>query len=174
MKKVAIIGGGITGCVSAIYCADLGYQVEIFEKKNSLGGIISDLEENEDIFFNGPQYYDVKSWWLKKIKKDNDFKDLFYTFKPKYGSFNDLFNKDISSKNFAQIKTEFKFKEMNINNFKFYRERVNCYQKNISIPLEKWSKKYCKSYEILHANCARAPIIRSPLVVVRSHFARPI
>ena len=154
MKKVAIIGGGITGCVSAIYCADLGYQVEIFEKKNSLGGIISDLEENEDFFFNGPQYYDVKSWWLKKIKKDNDFKDLFYIFKLKYGSFNDLFNKDISSKNFAQIKTEFKFKEMNINNFKFYRERVNCYQKNISIPLENWSKKYCKSYEILHSNCS--------------------
>ena len=154
MKKVAIIGGGITGCVSAIYCADLGYKVEIFEKKNSLGGIISDLEENEDFFFNGPQYYDVKSWWLKKIKKDNDFKNLFYNFKLKYGSFNDLFNKDISSKNFAQIKTELKYKKININNFKFYRERVNCYQKNISIPLENWSKKYCKNYEILHSNCS--------------------
>ena len=50
MKKIVIVGGGITGCVSAIYCAQLGFKVEIYEKKNSLGGVISDIELENDFF----------------------------------------------------------------------------------------------------------------------------
>ena len=38
MKKIVIVGGGITGCVSAIYCAQLGFKVEIYEKKKFFGG----------------------------------------------------------------------------------------------------------------------------------------
>jgi hypothetical protein len=154
MKKIVIIGGGITGCVSAIYCAELGYQVEIFEKKNSLGGIINDIIEKENFFFNGPQYYNFNNWWFKKLKKDKDFKSLFYNFYLKYGSFNDLFNKDVSSNNFAQIQTDLKFENINLKKFKFYKERINCYQKNISLPIENWSKKYCRNYEILHPKCS--------------------
>jgi hypothetical protein len=154
MKKIVIIGGGITGCVSALYCSELGYQVEIFEKKNSLGGIVSDIIEKKNFFFNGPQYYDVNSWWLKKLKKDKDFKNLFYNFYLKYGSFNDLFNKDVSSKNFAQIQTDLNFENVDLRKFKSYKERISCYQKNIYLPIENWSKRYCKSYEILHSNCS--------------------
>ena len=33
MKKIAIIGGGFTGCISALLCTKLGYEVEIFERK---------------------------------------------------------------------------------------------------------------------------------------------
>ena len=43
MKKIAIIGGGITGCISALYCSALGFNVEIYERRNKLGGIISDI-----------------------------------------------------------------------------------------------------------------------------------
>ena len=34
MKKIAIIGGGISGCLTAIHYSNLGYNVEIFEKDN--------------------------------------------------------------------------------------------------------------------------------------------
>ena len=51
MKKIAIIGGGITGCVSAIYYAKLGHKVEIYEKEKNLGGVINDLESNNTFFF---------------------------------------------------------------------------------------------------------------------------
>ncbi len=33
MKKITIIGGGITGCLAALYFSKLGFQIEIFEKK---------------------------------------------------------------------------------------------------------------------------------------------
>tara|TARA_B100001175_G_C19237726_1_gene508502 strand:- start:299 stop:499 length:201 start_codon:yes stop_codon:yes gene_type:complete len=50
MKKIAIIGGGITGCISALYCSSLGFNVEIYERRNKLGGIISDIEDKNDFF----------------------------------------------------------------------------------------------------------------------------
>ena len=74
MKKIAIIGGGITGCISGLYYANLGYKVEIFEKNNFLGGIMTDIETENDFYHNGPNYIDADSWWFKdnkftKIKK---------------------------------------------------------------------------------------------------------
>lgn len=154
MKKIVIVGGGITGCVSAIYCAELGYHVEIYEKKKNLGGVISDIEQKKDFFFNGPQYYDEKSWWLKDLRNKKNFKNLFYDFKLKYGSYNDLFNKNIFSKNFAQIQTDIKFSHINKKKNKFYKDRISCYQSNIFNPIKRWSNRYCKSYEILHSNCS--------------------
>ena len=43
MKKIAIIGGGFTGCLSALFFAEKGHEVVIYEKNNFLGGI-TDLE----------------------------------------------------------------------------------------------------------------------------------
>ncbi len=39
-KKVAVIGGGPAGMRAALYCADRGHQVTLFEKTNRLGGQI--------------------------------------------------------------------------------------------------------------------------------------
>ena len=154
MKKIVIVGGGITGCVSAIYCAQLGFKVEIYEKKNSLGGVISDIEQENDFFFNGPQYYNEKSPWLRKLRKNKVFKDLFYNFNLKYGSYNDLFNKSVSSKNFAQIQTDVRFRHIKKKKTTYYKDRINCYQKDISNPIIEWSEKYCKNYKILHSSCS--------------------
>lgn len=154
MKKIVIVGGGITGCVSAIYCAQLGLKVEIYEKKNNLGGVISDIQIENDFFFNGPQYYNEKSPWLIKLRKNKVFKDLFYNFNLRYGSYNDLFNKNISSKNFAQIQTDVRFRLLKKKKTTFYKDRINCYQKDISDPIKEWSEKYCKNYKILHSSCS--------------------
>ena len=95
MKKIAIVGGGISGCLTAIHYSNLGHNVEIFEKDNFLGGIMKDLETKNDFYFNGPNYFEADSWWIKELKKDKLFKNLFCNFKLKYGSYNDLFNTKI-------------------------------------------------------------------------------
>ena len=154
MKKIAIIGGGFTGCISALLCTKLGYEVEIFERKNELGGVVSDLEYCNDFYFNGPQYYETNSWWLKDLKKSINLKNFFLDFPLRYGSYNDLFNKNEISKNFAQIKTSQKFKNLNRENFVRYNNRINSYQKNISKPLTDWSNKFCKKTKKLHHYCA--------------------
>jgi protoporphyrinogen oxidase len=39
MKKIAILGGGITGLVAALRLSQKGFKVEVFEKENALGGL---------------------------------------------------------------------------------------------------------------------------------------
>ncbi|MCB0363709.1 MAG: FAD-dependent oxidoreductase, partial [Bdellovibrionales bacterium] len=39
-EKVIVIGGGISGLSSAVALADAGFSVKLFEKRNSLGGLI--------------------------------------------------------------------------------------------------------------------------------------
>ena len=121
-KKISIIGGGITGCVSAFLLSHLGYEVNLFEKKERLGGSILDIKENNDIFLNGPQYFQADSDWFKKLKEFKLFKDHFYSFKGSYihnskknnvyKSYIDIFNKIEISQLYAQPSTKIKFKKL--------------------------------------------------------------
>ena len=70
-KNISIIGGGISGCVSAFLLSRKGYRVNLFERKNFLGGSIKDFTDEKNIFYNGPQYFDEKSFWFKELKKLN-------------------------------------------------------------------------------------------------------
>ena len=45
--KVAIIGGGITGLVSAYCLSQKGCQTTIFEKENYLGGLSAGFKEKD-------------------------------------------------------------------------------------------------------------------------------
>lgn len=42
-RKIAVIGGGISGLTAAKYFAVKGFQVELFEKNSSLGGVLFDI-----------------------------------------------------------------------------------------------------------------------------------
>ena len=150
MKKIVIIGGGFTGCISALFYAEKGYNVVIYEKDNALGGIINDFEKNDEFYFNGPNYLNSNTWWFKKLCKDKIFKNEFFNFRLKYGSYNDLFEEEIISNNFAQIVTNKKFEKILDKNFTFYKDRISCYQPNIYLPIQEWSKKFCKDYQKLH------------------------
>ena len=154
MKKIAIIGGGITGCLIALYLSKKKYKVEIFEKKKNLGGIINDLKYNGDYYFNGPNFFDVKSWWIKALKEDKAFKKIFSKFKLNYGSYNDLFGREIYSNDFAQIVTNEKFKKIKKKKDFSYVSRINCYQDEISSKIFKWSKRFCKDILKLHEDCS--------------------
>ena len=82
--KVSIIGGGISGCIVAYQLSELGYEVSLFEKKDKLGGTIRDVRENNEVFYNGPQYFYKNSNWIKKLKKINFFKSCFQEFNGSY------------------------------------------------------------------------------------------
>ena len=48
--KAVVIGGGITGCLSALELIERGFEVTIFEASPRLGGILRDITVNEKIF----------------------------------------------------------------------------------------------------------------------------
>lgn len=47
MKKIAILGGGITGLTAAYYLSQNNYQVTLIEKENKLGGLASGFKEKD-------------------------------------------------------------------------------------------------------------------------------
>jgi protoporphyrinogen oxidase len=45
-KRIAIIGGGLTGLVAAYRLSQKGHRITIFEKSNDLGGLMGGFEIN--------------------------------------------------------------------------------------------------------------------------------
>lgn len=41
--KVAVIGGGYTGCMAAFHAHTLGAQVSLYEVESELGGVLRDV-----------------------------------------------------------------------------------------------------------------------------------
>lgn len=170
MKKkknynISIIGGGISGCITALLLSKLGHEVTLFEKKNTLGGTIGDINNDEENFLNGPQYFDDNSLWLKEIKKLKIFKNHFYNFYGSYKfnkkkmnifkSYNDLFDNELTNDLFAQPITNKKF--TNLNNLKkkvLLKDRLNSYQANVRKPIEDWCQNFSKKYNNLHESCS--------------------
>ena len=82
--KAVVIGGGITGCLSALELIERGFEVTIFEASPRLGGILRDITVNEKIFFNCCQY--LNSCGFDVLGLENDL----YKFPHYYGSFTNL------------------------------------------------------------------------------------
>lgn len=67
--KLTIVGGGITGVVTAILAKQKGFDVSLYEASNALGGILKDINYNKDWFFNNTQYLNIKGICYKTISK---------------------------------------------------------------------------------------------------------
>ncbi|MCF6366340.1 MAG: protoporphyrinogen oxidase [Bacteroidales bacterium] len=70
-KKIAVIGAGITGLVTAHYLKKKGLDFTIFERTNHIGGVIRTDEENGFLFERGPN-----SGVISNIEVVNLFEEL--------------------------------------------------------------------------------------------------
>lgn len=68
MVHVAIVGGGITGCLAALQCADRGHAVDRYEMGGQLGGIMRDVVDGDPHYFNGCHYFDCGTPWFEAIR----------------------------------------------------------------------------------------------------------
>lgn len=80
MQKVIIIGSGFAGLASAAIFSKAGYQVDIYEKNEQLGGRASQFEKDGFTFDMGPSWYlmpDVFDHFFDLLgKKTSDHLDL--------------------------------------------------------------------------------------------------
>jgi monoamine oxidase len=175
--NISIIGGGISGCISALLLSKLGHKITLFEKKEALGGTMVDIKKIDEIFFNGPQYFDNNSEWLKYIKKSKFFKNHFYDFNYSYmfknkqmnvfKSYIDLFDDEIVNDLFAQpIVKKIYIKLKNKKKAELLKDRLDSYQNNIRKPIEKWCRNFSSHYDTLHESCSAV------LGVTRVMFAK--
>lgn len=54
--NVAVVGGGYTGCLTALQLLKSSHDVTLYEAGPDIGGVLRDIEDSGDIFFNGCQY----------------------------------------------------------------------------------------------------------------------
>ena len=155
-KKIAIIGSGITSCASALYFINKKYKVEVFEKKDVIGGILRDIKIDKKTFLSGPQYLE-ESTWINNFLNNKNLKNLLKKNNLYFGSFTDLFDKKpIFSNNFAHPITQKKFKNIKSKNIKTIVGRVESYQANISKPLLQWIKNFTTNINNVHFYCSEA------------------
>lgn len=70
MKRVAIFGGGITGLTVAWCLSARGYQVEVFEKDQVVGGLAKTLEFNNQKYDLGPHEFCTNNPYLVNLLQD--------------------------------------------------------------------------------------------------------
>ena len=87
-RTAAVVGGGITGCATALELTRLGFQVTLYEAKPLLGGILRDLESDGCWYFNGCQYLRTEQAWHKALP--DALQDNLYRFDHYYGAYTDL------------------------------------------------------------------------------------
>ena len=150
-KKFIIVGGGITGCIAALHAKKKGFDVEIYEKFNQLGGILKDDFKN-DFFISGCQYLNTEAKWFKLI---DDLNEDFVIFKAKYGSYTKLKNQiEIFSDYFQgpvfpidKISTK-SLSERNI--YGSLLSRIQCYGHYIEKNIKLWLNKNVVDFENLN------------------------
>ena len=156
-KNLTIVGGGITGCILALLADSKKYKkIEIFDISKRLGGVLKDLEFDNDYFFNGCQYLDTSSVWFNRIKKKDLFVNQFNIFKCKYGSFTDFENKEIYSRNYPEPIFHKKYNDIKLKKKKLLNlnDRLSCYPKKIRENLSKWVVKFGLKLEDISADSA--------------------
>lgn len=98
--KIAIIGGGITGCITALACQEAGHDCTVYEMSGTLGGIMADLDFDGRKYFNGCHYFDRGTPWFEALLKRMDFP--FEDFSHEYGAITTLENRLRVEHDYAQ------------------------------------------------------------------------
>lgn len=84
--KVAVVGGGFTGCMAALHSARQGHEVTLWESAPRLGGVLLDLETATGRYFNGCQY--LRQGAVQRL----GLPDAFTEFPHEYGGITALGN----------------------------------------------------------------------------------
>jgi protoporphyrinogen oxidase len=92
MKTIAVIGGGVSGISTGLELLKENFDVTIFEKQNSLGGLSSSLESDKFVLDFGPHILSVK-------KSSDVFNDINQIMKD---DIIEIFNVEKYSKTFYQ------------------------------------------------------------------------
>ncbi|MFM9006137.1 MAG: phytoene desaturase family protein, partial [Flavobacteriales bacterium] len=80
-KKVHIIGSGISSLSTASFLAKAGYNVQIFEKNDSIGGRARQFEIQGFVFDMGPSWYWMPDVFEKFYKQFGYTTSDFYELK---------------------------------------------------------------------------------------------
>ena len=152
-RKIAIVGGGIIGCVTSLLLREKGHEVTIFEQNKNLGGVLQDYKINDDIFMMGCQYLDTKNVSFQLLKKY--LPDVLHSFDSSYGSFTETQKNKYFTKKFAIPTLNIgPISEKDFKNYSDYKivtlkDQINLYPNKVKNFLENFLKNCELKPEIL-------------------------
>ena len=82
MKKIIIVGGGLGGLASAVTLAHAGFEVELFEKNDHLGGKLMPVELGSYTFDFGPNTITMPAVFEKIIAQTGENPKDYLDFVP--------------------------------------------------------------------------------------------
>ncbi|WP_062270993.1 NAD(P)-binding protein [Endozoicomonas arenosclerae] len=149
--KLNIVGGGITGCVMALKAAEAGARVQLLEASPVLGGVLKDLEVENESYFNGCQYFN-DSQWLDQL--DQSLSGQLQSFVHEYGSITELFGDQQFHPDFAQPVVhdthDIQDKASTLHSQKLI-DRLSLYGRHAS-PIIDWAEQF-GMLDSLHSDC---------------------
>lgn len=141
-KKIIIIGAGITGCATACELINRNFDIEIYERSDSIGGVIKDIEYNNENYFNGCHILEESNWLLKVLKNQDQKEfiktDLFHS------SYCNIFDEEILDNEIAHPVYGKDF-ELNIKKSKKHKNLYEClryYPEKVSSGLRNWLSQF--------------------------------
>ena len=94
-NKIGIVGGGITGLISAYFLSQEGYEVDLYEKKMLLSETSSKttkLIHGGIRYLENLQFHEVKNgindrkWWLENFPNETKIQEIIILSKRKFSS----------------------------------------------------------------------------------------
>jgi glycine/D-amino acid oxidase-like deaminating enzyme len=153
--RVAVVGGGITGCIAALECAQRGHEVRLFELGDKLGGIMSDLHRGGSHYLNGCHYLDRGTAWFESLRERIDCG--FVDFVHEYGSLTSLLGQFHRHDDFAQpvFSGQTPCFPQQAADFVTVGDRLDVYPAEIARTLKDWSRGF-GAPDGLHVNCIKS------------------
>ncbi len=99
-EQITIVGGGITGCMTALACQESGMEVTLYEMSSDIGGVMQDLVFDGQSYFNGCHYFDCGTPWFEALRARIDCR--FEDFEHRFGSITELQGKMRLVEDYAQ------------------------------------------------------------------------
>ena len=181
-KKIIIIGGGIVGCALSFILSKNGHDIEIYDYKKKLGGVLGDFEEGKLKFFRGCQYINTNGLTDEFVKH---FSKKIKIINHSYSSYTNFLGQEFFSNKYAVPvfkKNNFQLKKIKYEK-KIIREysltdRINLYPNNIRNNLNNFFKNLnlnpknisYKSYLNFQIGRVAFPEIEEQLVQLKKEF----
>ena len=156
--KCVVVGGGITGCISALELKRRGHNVKLLEADTTLGGILKDALIENQVYFSNCQYISANAPWLKLLS--TKITDQLFNFEHKYGSLTSYNGESLTSNDVAiPIFRFYKIPEISTEKLRAIstlKDRLNCYPSHISSMLNSWVSRFGVNPSILSSKNANA------------------
>ena len=171
-KRIAIVGGGITGCVTALLAAKKGLEVSLYEISDTLGGILKDLKIGNERFLNGCQYLEP-SKWLNELRFHKEYQKILHKFELNHGSYTKFNNIPHAEKNYPgpTFIDSFDNFELNCKYKNTLLDRYECYPKKIPENLKNWTKRFKVNLNELKWNAAENGLLTSR-IYLKKHLRK--